>query len=334
MGEIIMINILSQLQSDHLSLHNRLILPALAIERADENGYVTQAAIDHYKEKSDGGCFSMIIVEHCFITQQGKASKRQLSIAKNETISGLSKIADVIQTNGSKAILQISHAGGAASRVITGVDTVAPSNIAAKNGEVNGILDKAAIEEVVTLFAKAAKRAKDAGFDGVEIHSAHAYLLNQFYSPITNKRTDEYGGDVVGRTKIHRDIIALVRSYVGEEFPILLRLGACDYMEGGNTITDAIQAVKLLEHTGIDMLDISGGMIGSILKGKEEVQGYFGDATQAIKEVSLLPVILTGGITDIFAADELIKSGKADLVGVGRAMLRDPQWAKRALADL
>lgn len=329
-----MANIQSSFQLGNLSLHNRLILPPLAIEKAGINGEVTHEIIEHYDEKSQGGYLSMVIVEHSFITPQGKASKRQLSIATDNMIDGLSKIVKTIHKNGSKVIAQISHAGGATNRTITGIDTIAPSSIASKNGEVNRILDKDGIKEIVVLFAKAAKRAKFAGFDGVEIHSAHGYLLNQFYSPLNNNRTDEYGNDVFGRTRIHREIITAVKKEVGNEFPVLIRLGACDYREGGNTISDAIQAAKFLEKAGVDILDISGGMNGSILQGRENEQGFYSDVTNTLKQKCSLPIILTGGITDIHVANEFVREGKADLIGIGRAMLCNSKWAEEALKEL
>lgn len=191
------------------------------------------------------------------------------------------------------------------------------------------------IKELIMKFKDAAKRVKDAGFDGVELHSAHGYLLNQFYSPITNKRNDEYGGDLLGRIKIHLEIIKAIRETVGVDFPILLRLGACDYIDGGTTIEDSIRAAVEFEKAGVDMLDISGGLYGSSIPGvKVEKQGYFSELTQAIKEVVSIPVILTGGITEVCAAEELLSSGKTDLIGVGRAMLKDSMWAKKAIEHI
>lgn len=329
-----MSNIKSSFTVNNLVLHNRLILPPLAIEKAGVNGEATQETIEHYDKISHGGYLSMVIAEHCYITLQGKASKRQLSIADDNMIDGLSEIVHTVHNNGSKIIAQISHAGGAAAHAVTGMDTVAPSYVNTKNGEADRVLSIPEIHEIVDLFAAAAKRAKETGFDGVQIHSAHGYLLNQFYSPLNNKRTDEYGGDVSGRTKIHREIIAAVRKEVGEDFPILLRLGACDYREGGNEIEDAIQAVKIFEESGIDILDISGGMNGSILKDRENEQGFYSDVTGILKQNCSMPIILTGGITDIHAADELVRTGKADFIGVGRAMMRNSKWAEEALKEL
>lgn len=139
------------------------------------------------------------------------------------------------------------------------------------------------ITELVKQFTEAAVRTKKAGYDGVEIHSAHGYLLNQFYSPITNKRTDAYGGNVTGRIKLLLDIISSVRSAVGKDYPIFVRLGACDFADGGNTVKDAVEAAIKIEKAGADVIDVSGGMVGFILKGRENEQGYFSEESMAIR---------------------------------------------------
>ena len=186
-------------------------------------------------------------------------------------------------------------------------------------------------------FKEAARRVKEAGFDGVEIHSAHGYLLNQFFSPLSNKRTDEYGKDIMGRIKIHLEVIKAVREAVGKDFPVLLRLGASDYMEGGSTIEHSKIAAVEFEKAGVDILDISGGFCGFMIPAaseQEQDQGYFSSLTSAIKEVVSMPVILTGGITETSAAERLLSQGKADLIGIGRAIYKDSQWAKKAVEDL
>lgn len=328
-------DILNSFHAGALHLHNRLVLPPMASAKASPEGLVTPQSLAYYKEKSHGGYLSMVIVEHSFIAQEGKASLGQLSAAGDDTVEGLAALVNVLHKNGAKAVLQINHAGGATNHTITGCETVAPSSVTlSKKGEVGRVLETGEMGKIVRQFADAAQRGKAAGFDGVEIHSAHGYLLNQFYSPLTNRRTDRYGGDVAGRTTLHREVISAVREAVGDGYPVLLRLGACDYLEGGNTIAEAVQAAKIFEAAGIDILDISGGMSGYILKGRENEQGVFSDVTEAVKQATALPVILTGGITDIHAASALIRAGKADLIGVGRAMLHDSNWAENAVKSL
>lgn len=276
----------------------------------------------------------MIIVEHSFITLQGKASEKQLSVAEDSVMKGLKELANIIHKNGSKTVMQINHAGSAASIDVTGYEPAGPSAIPnPRTGNVPMELTKKEIKIIIGEFKNAALRVKEAGFDGVEIHSAHGYLLNQFFSPLTNKRTDEYGGDLLGRIKIHLEIIKAVRDAVGNEFPILLRLGASDYMEGGSTIEDSKIAALEFEKAGVDLLDVSGGFCGYTVPGNTS-QGYFSPLTEAIKKVVSIPVLLTGGITEVNAAEKLLSSGKADLIGVARAIYKDSKWAEKAIESL
>ncbi len=185
------------------------------------------------------------------------------------------------------------------------------------------------IRELEERFAEAALRAMRAGYDGVELHCAHGYLLNQFYSPLTNLRRDEYGGDLEGRCRFLLEAAAMARSALGSSPVLAVRLGGCDYLPGGAAEEDAVSASRLLERSGVDLLDISGGMCGFILPGRSE-PGYFGSMTEKIKAAVAVPVLLTGGVTRIDDAERLLREGRADLIGVGRALFRDAHWAERA----
>ena len=326
--------LLKQLNNCKLQLNNRLVFPPMATAKSDVDGSVNQEILDYYDEKSRGGYISLIIIEHSFITPEGRANNSQLSVVDDNKIEGLKKLAKVIHNNGSKAVMQINHAGSLTTKEKTGFDIVGPSSIINPRGkELPKELSKEEIKEIIQSFKLAAKRVKESGFDGVEIHSAHGYLLNQFYSPLTNKRNDEYGGDILGRIKIHLEIIKAVKEEVGGDFPVLLRLGACDYADGGNSIEDCKIAALEFEKAGIDILDISGGINGYIIPGLNE-QGYFQEVTAELKKIVSIPIILTGGITEVEAAEELLEKGKADLIGVGRAIFKDSLWAKRAIESL
>ncbi|GIM30375.1 NADH oxidase [Clostridium polyendosporum] len=326
--------LLEPLQVGTLRLSNRLVMPPMATAKSESDGEVSQAILDYYMEKSEGGYIALIIIEHSFIKQEGKASEQQLSISNDSVVKDLRELADVIHRNGSKAIMQINHAGSATTEEIIGTTPVGPSAVAnPRKGNVPHELTDEEIEDIIDAFCNAARRVKEAGFDGVEIHSAHGYLLNQFFSPLTNKRADEYGGDVHNRIRIHLKIIKAVRTVVGEGFPILLRLGASDYMSGGTTIEDSKIAAREFEKAGVNILDISGGFLGYTIPGSTE-QGYFAPLTEAIKKVVSIPVILTGGITEVQAAEQLLAEGKADLIGVGRAIFKDSKWAQKAMESL
>ena len=326
--------LLKPLKVGSLELSNRLVMPPMATSKSDSKGKISQEIIDFYVEKSKGGYISLIIVEHSFISQEGKASDNQMSVAEDCMVDGLKELSEVIQKNGSKAVMQINHAGSSADEKVTGKTIVGPSPIINPRKEtVPKELTKDEIATIVQDFKNAARRVKEAGFDGVEIHSAHGYLLNQFLSPLTNKRTDEYGGDIHNRIRIHLEVITAIKQVVGDDFTILLRLGASDYTEGGTSIEDSQVAAVEFEKAGVEILDISGGLCGYNANG-ETGQGYFYPLTVAMKKVVSIPVILTGGIKKADIAEELLSDNKADLIGVGRAILNNSKWAKKAINSL
>lgn len=321
-----------------LHLKNRLVLPPIATAKCDDNGLVNEAILSYYDEKSRGGWLGLVIIEHSFITQQGRRRVNQISAASDEAIPGLRRLAKTIHGNGTPAIMQINHAGSAADPALTGLPAIGPSavpnpSVPAATASLPREMDAHDIEATIDAFRQAARRAKTAGFDGVEIHSAHGYLLNQFYSPLTNRRTDAYGGTLAERIRIHLDVIAAVRTEVGPEFPLLLRLGACDYMPNGSETGDAVAACVAFAKAGVDMLDITGGLNGYVIPGVSE-QGWFAPVSAAVRQAVSIPVILTGGITEAVTAERLLAEGKADLIGVGRAIMKDSTWAECAIRSL
>lgn len=326
-----MINIHTPLITDKLKLKNRLVYPPMASAKATEEGLVSRETLEFYDNITRSKDIGLVIVEHSYISIEGKASPKQTSIASDETIEPMKKLVEVLHKNETKAILQINHAGSATTKEITGEEAVGPSATPnPRKGNIPKELTTYEIGDIVSKFAASARRAKLAGFDGVEIHSAHGYFLNQFLSPLSNKRRDRYGRTLENRMRLHLEIVRAVRAQVGKDYPIFLRLGASDYIEGGITIEESQIVAAQLEKAGVDILDISGGFCGytpSDIDTKE--QGYFYPLTKAIKEVVDIPVILTGGITDIIAGSRLLEDGKADLIGVGRAIFSDYTWSER-----
>ena len=321
-----------------MTVANRLVMPPMATGRSEENGAVTPQLCDYYHEKSLDGSLGLIITEHSYVSPEGKAGKGQVSVAEDRCMEGLRRLAATIHHNQTKVIAQINHAGGAANPAVTGYPAMGPSAIALPRKKGDAPLPTAMtgenIEAIIQAFTAAAGRVKQAGFDGVEIHSAHGYLLNQFYSPLTNRRTDRYTGSTLeGRIQLHLDIIRAIRDVVGPDYPLALRLGACDYMEGGSSIEDSVQACQAFERAGVDLLDISGGLYGYTHPTCKQ-QGYFSEITEKIKQQVSIPVLLTGGITTADAANTLLVEQKADLIGVGRAILQNSHWAKEALQVL
>lgn len=328
-------NLLKQpIKIKNIEISNRIIMPPMATSKS-EDGYVNQNLQDYYNEKTIGGYIGLVITEHAYISLDGKAKDGQISVSRESDIEGLKEIVDIIHINGSKVIAQINHAGSSTDKKITGSNPFSASpvkNISA-TGNPNIIpqeMSKVDIKRTIQYFAEAARRVKEAGFDGVEIHSAHGYLLNQFFSPISNKRTDEYGQSLAGRIKIHLEIIAEIRKVVGENYLIALRLGGCDYMEGGSTLNDGLATAKAFEKAGVDLLDISGGFCGYMREDNKN-PGYFSELSELIKREVSIPVIVTGGIREGKQAENLLNENKADLIGVGRAILKDSEWAKKVI---
>lgn len=336
----------SSLRIRELVLKNRIVMPPMALDIATEQGEVTQKLVEHYlararanpemgREKLQGNRagLGLIIVEHAYVNSNGKGHPGQLGIYDDSLSDGLKELAAKIHREDVPVGIQISHAGARAFH-----EPSAPSGILSpylsrfgqrqgeKPEELPKELSREELGQFVDDFARAARRAQLAGFDFVEIHGAHGYLLNQFYSPLTNVREDEYGGSLEHRLRFPLEIIEAVRKRVGPNMPLFYRLGADDRLPGGNKIQDSILAAPLLVEAGIDCLDLSGGICGYLKTGPE---GFFSYMAKAIKPVVDVPVMVTGGIKTGSGANEIISSNTADLVGVGRALLADADWARK-----
>ena len=318
----------TSLKIGNFTVHNRLVMPPMQSNFA-EQGLVGSGTLDFYRSRAKSGKIGLVVTEHCFINRQGMANAMQLSMAEDKCIEGFQRLTDTIHECGSRTIAQINHVGSAAKSAITGMDVLAPSALphGRKNDAMPRPMTSDDIKRVVEDFAKAALRSKKAGYDGVEIHSCHGYLLNQFYSPLLNRREDEYGGCVGNRIRLHLEVIDAVRGLCGEDYPVAVRLGGCDYMQGGTVFEDSIVAVQAFEKAGVSLIDLSGGLCGTSLPMRRGP--VFRDMAEAIKPHVSVPMIMTGGITDGETANMLLEEGCADLIGVGRALLRDADWAEK-----
>ena len=316
------------LQLRNLTLRNRIVMPPMATGRAVD-GKPDEDLIAYYKARARGT--AVIIVEHEYIMPQGMAHPSQLSMAEDSVIPAYRRLTDAVHEEGAKIIAQLNHAGAKAK--CEGCRPAGPSDIAFQDMDVPVPLTREGIRDVLRAFADAALRAKEAGFDGVEIHSAHGYLLNEFYSPVMNRRTDEYAVNTMeNRTRIQREAVREVRKAVGEDYTVGLRFGACDFLPGGSEIGDIPEAVRQFNTTDIDFLDVSGGMLGFLRPGRTGA-GYLKDLGLAAKSESDVPVIITGGVSRVQDAEDLLQEGAGDLIGVGRALMNDADWSVRALEE-
>ena len=309
------------------TLRNRIVFPPMQSGRADFDGSVTSRLVNFYVRRSTH--IGLPIVEHAYIDLLGKIGPKQLGIYDDILISGYEKLADALHNVGVPAIVQISHAGGVANKKVIHNQPAGPSSA----GKIR-MLEICELNDITEQFAVAAERAIKAGFDGVELHGAHGYLLNQFFSPLLNKRDDEYGGSLENRMRFPLSVTESVRSRIGSNKLLLYRLGSDDLAPHGTHIEDAIVFAPKLVVAGVDILDVSGGMCGSNPKQFKQVKGYFIPQAVAIKQKVDVPVVGVGGITEPKFANQLVSEGKVDLVAVGRALWRDAQWAQKALTSL
>ncbi|HOO30097.1 MAG TPA: NADH:flavin oxidoreductase [Bacillota bacterium] len=328
-----MSDLLSPLCVKNMSLKNRIVMPPMASNTATLEGMATEATFSYYEERADRGV-GLIIVEHTYVLKSGKYRERQLGIDCDDHVGPLSELTRRVHACGAAIGIQITHAGAATRSSTIGQRPLGPSVVPlSPEHEVPCEIERSFIPHLVKAFVQGAKRAVAAGFDMVELHGAHGYLLNQFLSPITNIRSDEYGGSREGRLRFPLEVVTAVCSAVGPDAAIFYRLGADDGVPGGLTIDDTCWAAQKLVAAGVDAIDVSGGLGGASLPGYTG-EGYFAPLSEAIKGAVDVPVMVTGGITTPEAADSLVRQGKADLVGVGRALLANPSWAQNAIQTL
>ena len=329
-------HLFEQLIVKGMELRNRLVMPPMVTNFASEDGAVNRQMIDYYIERAQGGT-ALIIVEMSYPHPTGKGFPCMLGVHNDAFIPGLNELAEAIKSYGACAALQIGHAGRQTRSEISGHQILAPSAIPLKGTvEVPKEMSMEEIQEIIHAFGTAALRAKRAGFDAVELHGTHGYLLNEFLSPYTNKRTDAYGGSFHNRLRFPIEVIQEVRSKAGETYPIIFRLCANEYIEGeeGITLDLAKKIAPRLVEAGIDILHITGGMYETrehLVQPLYYNQGYHVYLAEGIKQVvHTTPVITAGSITDPYMADKILEEGKADLIAMGRGLIADPMFLKKA----
>lgn len=318
-----------------MKLANRFVRSATWEGMAADDGSVTPKLIETMTALAKGGV-GLIISGHASVSPEGQAGPWQLGIYKNELIEGLKKMTGAVHDAGGKIVAQLAHAGHFAIKELTKQPPHVVSNFEGLAKSPRHELTGKDVANLVSAFADAAGRAKAAGFDGVQIHSAHGYLLSQFLSPAYNKRTDEYGGDIAGRSRIHLEIYNAIRKKVGNAYPVMIKINSEDYIENGLILEDSIQASKMLSDAGIDAIELSGG---TLVSGKlspsrsritsEEKEAYFRNAASAYKQKISAPLILVGGNRSISVAEQLVKDGTCDYISMCRPFIREPDLVNR-----
>ena len=325
-------HIFSPLTVKNMTIKNRIVMMPMGTNYGEQNGEMSFLHINYYEQRAKGGT-GLIIVENASIdSPQGSNGTTQLRIDHDNYLPRLFKFCENIHRYGTKIAIQINHAGASAVSSRINMQPVSASDVPSKEGgEIPRPLSKEEILHIVKKYGEAAKRAQTAGFDAVEIHAGHSYLISQFLSPITNKRTDEFGGSVENRTRFCRMVIDEVRKQVGPFFPIMLRLSADDLMEGGNTLDDTLKYLDYLQEE-VDIFDVSCGLNGSIqyqIDANYLPDGWRSYMAKAVKEKFNKPCISMGNIRDPKVAERILADGDADLIGMGRGLIADPAWVNK-----
>ncbi len=330
-------SVFSGLDIAGMHLANRIVVPPMATDQADADGIPGVSSAAHYRDLAATGA-ALVIVEHAYVAPEGRSSPQQMSIATDATLPGHAAIAAAIRSAGARCVAQISHAGANRRPGMPG-RFLGPSAVEHPFAHhVPEEMTAREIAETVRAFGAAAARVKKAGYDAVEIHCAHGYLLNQFLSPLTNRRSDAYGGTPANRRRFILEVIEEVRAATGSTMPLFLRLAVADnppqleLYPGGLSIADGVANAVAFEDAGIDVLDLSGGICGS-RPAAAGAEAYYRPFAAAVSARVHCPVICTGGITRAATAQEIIASGDADLVGVGRALAADHTWVRRARTE-
>lgn len=339
------VHLFSPLTMREITLRNRIVVSPMC-QYSCEDGFATDWHLVHLGSRAVGGA-ALVFAEATAVLPEGRISPADLGIWKDEHVAPLVRTAQFIKKQGAVPGIQLAHAGRKASTAAPwlggkplGVDQGgwtpihAPSAIAFNEGyQTPAALSTIQIKNIVDAFAQAAKRALLAGFEVVELHGAHGYLGNEFLSPLSNHRTDEYGGSFENRTRFLREIVEAVRRVWPERLPLFLRISASDWADGGWNIEDSVALAKMVQPLGVDLFDCSSG--GLVPYAKIPVgAGYQAPFAEAVRHRGNIATGAVGMITDPMQADQIIRNGQADIVIMAREFLRDPYWPLHAAAVL
>ncbi len=315
-----------------MQVKNRVVMPPMGTGYAGEEGFVSARLANYYEARAEGGT-GLIIVEVAAVAPEGRAILRQVGIWADKFVPGLRHLAQRIKRPGARAAIQLHHAGRQTTTAVCGSRPVAPSALPCPVcGEEPREMNVDEIRGTVAAFGHAARRAREAGFDAVEIHGTHGYLVNQFFSPYSNRRSDAYGGDWERRLRFPREVVQAVRAAVGDHFPVLFRMNANEYMEGGITPEEGLVFAGLLEKWGVDAIHVSVGVYGSpapMIATMSVPETPLEDYAAAIKEKVRLPVIAVGKFHDPELGEAVIGQGRADFIAVGRGLITDSHFVRK-----
>jgi 2,4-dienoyl-CoA reductase-like NADH-dependent reductase (Old Yellow Enzyme family) len=327
-------HLFSPLDVGRMTVKNRIVMAPMERNYANADGTVSERTKAHYEARARGGV-GWIDVESTFIDPAGRGRTHQLGLHDDRCIAGFAELVDIVHAGGARIGIELHHAGRNTSRAITGVQPVAPSPVPCPEagGDVPHELTLGEIDEVAALYGAAARRAAEAGFDAVELHSAHGYLPLAFLSPLTNLRTDEYGGSLENRMRFALRVIAAFKANVPDHVTIGCRFSADEFLRGGLTVDETVPYAQALVAAGVDYLSVAAGVYASfkrIIPPMDVESGWMLPLAAAVRAAVTVPVIGVSRFTDPHDADRAIGDGKVDLVAFGRALLADPEFPRKA----
>jgi 2,4-dienoyl-CoA reductase-like NADH-dependent reductase (Old Yellow Enzyme family) len=323
-----------------LQLPNRLLRSATAESLADDEGRPKPALAALYRELAEGGV-GLIITGHMYVHPSGRAHPRMTGIHTDALIPALATLTGAVHEAGGRVAVQINHGGMKCGAEVV-AEPLAPSDVedAPFVKRPARAMTIGEIETAIDAYAQAARRAQEAGFDAVQLHGAHGYLINQFLSPRVNRRTDEWGGDLSGRMRFLRRVCEAVRAEVGPDYPVFIKLGMSDGLEGGLTPEDGAQVVAALAGMGLDGVEVSGGISGGGSANIEagirspEEEAYFRPLARRAQAATTLSVALVGGLRSRSVMEDVLSSGDADLISLCRPLICEPGLPRRMAAGL
>ena len=328
--------LLSPIEIGGLELKNRMVMLPMSTNYCTREGFITQQLKDYYEERARGGTALIMVETGCISYPLGLTVAHQLGLYDDRLIPGLKELVEVVHKHGCKIAFQLHHAGHRSTRSITGHQPVSASEIATKGrwtpwvgGEPPRALTTSEVEELVEAYASGAARARAAGADGVHVHGGSGYLIQNFFSPLYNKRTDKYGGDVTGRARFAREIVQLIKRKLGKDFPVIFRVSCDECLEGGLTLEEAKVICSVLEKAGVDAFDVTSGShdtYQALVPPADFAPGWRVPLAERIKQVVSVPVMANGRIQSPELAEDILREGKADLIGLGRALICDPEF--------
>jgi 2,4-dienoyl-CoA reductase (NADPH2) len=316
-----------------LTLKNRIVMPAMHLGYCNDQSEVTDRLVAFYEERARGGA-ALLFVGGCPVDEYACSMKEMIGLSDDRFIPGLKKLTDAVHRHDTFVAAQLFHGGRYVRSGMIGRQPIAPSPIAsAITREVPREMTLDNIQDTISNFAQAARRAKLAGFDAVEVLAGTGYLISEFFSPLTNQRTDEYGGSPDKRMRFGIEVAWAIREAVGPGYTVIFRIAGNDFMAGGNTNKEAAQFAYMLEQHGVDAFSITGGWHETMLPQitMDVPRGAFVHLASGVKAAVTKPVVACNRINDPGLAEEIIRDGRADLVGLARALLADPEFPVKAM---